>query len=838
MARSLRATQQALDDIIDPARIKKNWKMVDEQWAKMADVSLKTVQRFWDRELIRRPNFIAICQAIDINNWQEIADLTPPPAPSIYSKKTWVGRNFLIDDLLTRLNDQTRIVWLTGISGVGKTTLAECLAMKAWNKNNSFVWNCLKILDGESPDFAVGALELLAQLGDIDIDPKESNHPELLSDRLFRKLQTHPYWIQLDSLERLLNPEQPNEFTDIHWFNFLQCCLKSPNFLSRLILTSQALPMKLATFKDDYSNRWYEMTLRGLEVTEQYSERLELFRKAGISVDESNTSLLSRIGQIYEGHPLVLQVIAKEILATPFNGNIIEYWERYSDEFEQVAREIESQRVNPILYNQELQKRVREKIKKSLEHLPIGALNLLCRASVYRRPVPETFWLRMIEERTPQQQQEAYQILGDRVLVEQEGIQQQYFLVRQHNLIRSVAYDLLKADIPAWENAEQKAADLWLTIYEPASNVPKLETIRGCLEGFYHLYQARDWIRISDEIRHRLQELDQLQSWGYYQEILMLYHMMLSAPKSFESTIYTIRLGNAYYFLGEHSEAFEYWKKGLSLAREFKDSYWEGRALGNLSVSYFHQAKYDKAIEFNDQYLHLSRSINDLMGEAHAHGGLGASYHMLTQYDSAIDHYQQELQIRQEIGDLQWKVTALNNLGDAYNKLLEYDQAINYFVDSIEIAHNSNNPYGEMVALTNSSVAYRKLGNFQTALQNCQRGLDLARKYGNLYQEGRSLLEMGNNLIHSSELNEAKKAPNNVEKALSIFRNIGCPDDEAESLKDLADLYLVLGDCETAQQLCQQASVLAMKLGIPLALECEALKLKIEGQASKNKEKD
>jgi hypothetical protein len=41
MAGSHKATQQALDDIIDLARIRKRWNKHDEKWAKAADVSLR-----------------------------------------------------------------------------------------------------------------------------------------------------------------------------------------------------------------------------------------------------------------------------------------------------------------------------------------------------------------------------------------------------------------------------------------------------------------------------------------------------------------------------------------------------------------------------------------------------------------------------------------------------------------------------------------------------------------------------------------------------------------------------------------------------------------------------
>jgi hypothetical protein len=60
MSQSLLASQQALDEIIDTERIRKRWNKHDEQWAAEADVSVKTLQRFWSRKPIRRANFIAI----------------------------------------------------------------------------------------------------------------------------------------------------------------------------------------------------------------------------------------------------------------------------------------------------------------------------------------------------------------------------------------------------------------------------------------------------------------------------------------------------------------------------------------------------------------------------------------------------------------------------------------------------------------------------------------------------------------------------------------------------------------------------------------------------------
>ena len=51
-------------------------------------------------------------------------------------------------------------------------------------------------------------------------------------------------------------------------------------------------------------------------------------------------------------------------------------------------------------------------------------------------------------------------------------------------------------------------------------------------------------------------------------------------------------------------------------------------------------------------------------------------------------------------------------------------------------------------------------------------------------------------------------------------------------MKNLAELHQALGEVEMARQYCQQALVLAIELGIPLAAECEALQLQLDSDRS------
>jgi len=826
MTATVRASEVGLQRV-DQARRKKQWNKYDEAWYQLANTSESTIKRFWSHKPIQADIFESICNAVGIEDWEAIAECSPQssqqeqslsagsPNPYVYHSDTWVERDLLIDDLLSKLKGQTRLLWLTGISGVGKTTLAECLAVRTWDANHPFDWYCLEILEGQSPDFATVAAELLEKLGEQNIEPQQRNDPKWLSDRLLKKLQTHPYSIQLDSVERLLNPEN-TAFSDEFWVTFLQRCLTHPAFPSRWVLTAQALPAALAEFGDRYSNHWHEKRLDGLLQAEQ---QLEFFSKRGVVVEHPNREVLIRIAKIYEGHPLVLKVIAEDIL-NRFEGNVCGYWQIHQPEFEQVARELQATRLDETEYNEALDRKVRERIKKSLEQLPADALELLCRSAVFRRPVPKKFWLAMISDHAPKQQKAAYRVLGDRALIEQDGIQQNQSLIRQHNLIRDVAYDLLRQDALLWETAERKAADLWLTAYEPASNASNLERVRGYLEAFDHYREVKDW-EATEAIAWTSLDTPtqeylfwQLGTWGYYREQIPLYRKLLeisrkTGDRNGESAALG-NLGNAYNSLGKNQQAINYYQQSLTIAREIGDRAGEGAALGNLGNAYYSLGDYQQAINYHQQHLTIAHEIGDRNGEGNALGGLGNAYHTLGDYQQAINYHQQHLTIAREIGDRAGEGAALGNLGNVYNSLGDYQQAINYYQQHLTIARDIGDRNGEGAALGNLGSVYYSLGDYQQAINYYQQHLTIACEIGDRNGEGRTLGNLGN-VYHS--LGDYQQALNYYQQRLTIAREIGDRAGEGAALGGLGNVYYSLGDYQQAINYDQQHLTIARDIG-------------------------
>jgi hypothetical protein len=77
MAVSLKASKAGLE-IVDAARRKKGWTKTAAAWSDKALVGKAGLRRFWRRIPITQENFVRICQAVGVENWQEIVDDTAP----------------------------------------------------------------------------------------------------------------------------------------------------------------------------------------------------------------------------------------------------------------------------------------------------------------------------------------------------------------------------------------------------------------------------------------------------------------------------------------------------------------------------------------------------------------------------------------------------------------------------------------------------------------------------------------------------------------------------------------------------------------------------------------
>jgi NB-ARC domain len=461
MAVTLRASKKGLA-IVDQARRKKGWNKYAYGWCDQAYTTPATLKRFWGGLPIAQDTFVNICQAVGVN-WEEIVDNSPventvAQISCFAYDEGWVGREELVANLSTKLQGEYRVIILTGITGIGKTALAEKLAVDLQDN-----WsNCARVnFDDESKvgDFGSVTAELLIGWGE-KITPDDREDTQGLLDRLVQCLQENRYLLLIDSLERILKGKEEegwSGFEDEWWVKFFQRLLAADSCQSHIILTTQDLPAQIPIIGSRYPNFWHCQVLSGLEVP----ERLDLFEKTGLDVltESPNRPYLERIGAAYEGHPLALRVIAGEIGNKPFFGNAIAYWNQYGNEIEEVEKAIEEAKTQGVTasgddcwklhrYTRQLRINVRARLEKTFKRLQKDVRNaylLICESSVYRCPVSEDFWLSHLEDWdcNEEQQEIALDALRDRYLVE-EVVDGDRVLLRQHHLIRSLALEHLQ----------------------------------------------------------------------------------------------------------------------------------------------------------------------------------------------------------------------------------------------------------------------------------------------------------------------------------------------------------------------------------------------------------
>jgi transcriptional regulator with XRE-family HTH domain len=74
---------------VDEARQSKGWNKTSPEWVQQCGISQSTLSRFLNQKRISLQNFIALCEAVGIDDWKSVADLdsTRVSNPDIFSKK-------------------------------------------------------------------------------------------------------------------------------------------------------------------------------------------------------------------------------------------------------------------------------------------------------------------------------------------------------------------------------------------------------------------------------------------------------------------------------------------------------------------------------------------------------------------------------------------------------------------------------------------------------------------------------------------------------------------------------------------------------------------------------
>ncbi|MEE3717986.1 NB-ARC domain-containing protein [Tumidithrix elongata RA019] len=283
-------------------------------WWITADIAKITLGRFWDRDRIRRDNFIAICKAVGITDWQAIAEseefdgeLEVPTTPTNrtdwgeYPESNVIGRAQELTQLETwMVREKNKLVAILGMGGMGKTTLAVAIAEQIQGEFDYLIWRSLR----NAPPIERILTDLISFLSNQQQNAIP-DHPKDNISLLMECLKKNRCLIVLDNVDSIMSDRQAGQYLpNYEIYGELFRHIRDENHKSCLLITSREFPQELSRLT---GNRVNSLRLRGLST----QEGREIFDSAGFknSTDEE----LQPIIEHYAGNPLALNIVASGI---------------------------------------------------------------------------------------------------------------------------------------------------------------------------------------------------------------------------------------------------------------------------------------------------------------------------------------------------------------------------------------------------------------------------------------------------------------------------------------------------------------------------------------------
>lgn len=324
MPQSLRASPEGLA-LVDRARQQRGWtRTTTALWWNTAHTSKATLRRFWQRQRIQRENFIALCEAVGIHDWQTVAEgltkpelgppgqefnpvigVTPAVSPPVldWSDAPDIASFFGRQEELSQLEqwmvrDRCKLVVIVGMGGIGKTALALTVCERVQSQFDGLIWRSLP--------FKSTFEQLLDSLLE---EPSGTRQPvEQRIVQLIARLRRQRCLLVLDSWEAIFQQKD-----DLQQYSSLLQRLSSDRYPSCVLITSQVIPQAIETELLLRSIPYVCLPLRGLQDTDATA----LLRARGMTGSDAQLSILNRL---YSGNPLALQIVAARVRSV-FGGN-------------------------------------------------------------------------------------------------------------------------------------------------------------------------------------------------------------------------------------------------------------------------------------------------------------------------------------------------------------------------------------------------------------------------------------------------------------------------------------------------------------------------------------
>lgn len=659
--------------------------------------------------------------------YQNIINLPPPTSP-----RTIQQREKDVQTIYARLlQSDTTVVVLTGMGGVGKSTLAALIYRSALEHYQS----------GESPFAAqplwltinenVTMIDLLGTLLETLGKPfpdleRLPSHSQAMT--LFHALNAanDARLIVLDQFENVLDwqtghalPERPGvgEWLDV--LNSQPCSCK-------ILLTSRLWPKGTREYPSTYMQ---EHPVAGLAD----AEGIDLLRKQGVRAAQASDIQLQMVVARCDGHAFALTLLAS-LLSRNRSLNLALLFENAL--YKQLWNGDIAHNLLDYIYIQQLNDVQRE---------------VLFAFSIYRQPVPLEACLALINFHAEEQKARVLSALH--VLLAQHLLQDLGDGLYQLHLIVAIyvrEYYVHAHKEQALRSAYAMAANYYLN--QPlVSSLPYeqrggINDVRPLVEAVWYLCQAELWQEAFDLMQREGMYLN-LRRWGGNATLLELHQLLLPLekwnPSQAQEAEICDHLGRIYGTLGKKELALEYYERALGIYRAVENRQGEGRTLNHIASVQENLGRVTLARELHEQALTIVRASGDRKGEADSLSGLAWIAHSQGRQEEALNYYEQALRIYRETGNRIGEGDVLNGMGLIRQRLGEKQEALQLIEQALHLRQEIGDRAGEGRTLNNLGLIYADLEQEAQAYQCYTQSFVLRKETGDRNGEGVVLYNIG-----------------------------------------------------------------------------------------------
>ncbi len=703
------------------------------------------------------------------------------------------------EDQLKVLENSSFVV-LTGIAGIGKTTLASFFAKKLRDEGKKIFWHTFSELD--SVLFVVKKLAVfLSKYG----------HPQLLD---YLKSDTTDMRVVEALLKDHMNTADIAFFFDDY---HLIVDESMDHLFNQLKQASKGKICVISRYKPSFVSVLDNISEIRLEEMEAGAVR-ELLESKGILVDDET---LLKVSERVGGHPLALELLCRASAQS---------------DLEALVKEIPPFEIGAYLWDE------------IYSRLDPEEQQLLVALSIFRNPVNAKAIRLMCPSRNVR--------TVVRQLIKKSILRKVDNTYMHHAVTRT--FCLKMVDEP--EILHQKAAEFYLSqetskdIMEALYHFLEAKSLERGAETILEHYENL----INDGYQQQLlsfcQKLDTLPAYQYsimevegeihllrgeYDRALHCFEIPLKESSGpVKASLYR-KLGEVYQKKREYKTAEQHFLQGLAVLE--KDTVEKGNILVDLAALYaalsepdqalsccgqaleqFSRVRYkkgiaraydqmgkiyrfsdtEKALELLFSSLRISEDMGDLQEAASTCAAIGNVLYERGRTDEAATYFEKGLKISEQIGDIIGIAQFCNNIGVKYALEWKWPHAIEYFHQTLSISRKINDRMGMAFSYSNFGHAYSRMGVWEKAFECYFAGLKLSEELSDKRKTAFLYYKIGSAFLGMGSFQEAVQW---IEKSLEIRERIGDTLGMAHCYEGMGKAYGELGEYGEALQFLEKA---------------------------------